>query len=75
MGKTSLTGSNISSQRKWKKPGANPTTLSYNASVVINYSATKSKERFYDEIIFLRRKNTLAFYNAGVVAVNSLGLG
>jgi hypothetical protein len=40
-------------------PGANPTILSYNASVVNFYNATGSPF-----------KNALAYYNAGVVAVN-----
>jgi hypothetical protein len=35
------------------RSGANPTTLSYNASVEKIYSATDSMERFYNRIIFL----------------------
>jgi hypothetical protein len=34
------------------KPGANPTTLSYNDSVVKMYGATNSKARFVIKIFF-----------------------
>jgi hypothetical protein len=34
-------------------PGANLTTLSYNASVVKNHDLTNSIARFYSEIFFL----------------------
>jgi hypothetical protein len=43
------------------QPGANPTTLIYNAGVVNFYNATGNLARF---------ENALAYYNAGVVAVN-----
>jgi hypothetical protein len=45
-------------------------TLSYNSSVVKIYSATYRMAHFYNKNIFLGRKNTLAYYNAGVVVVN-----
>jgi hypothetical protein len=56
-------------------PGTNPTTLSFNASVVKIYSATNSMTRFYNENYFLRRKNAVAYYSAGVVAENSKVVG
>jgi hypothetical protein len=49
-------------------PGANPTIASYNASVVNFYNATGSLARF--ELLLTTFKNGLAYYNAGVVAVN-----
>jgi hypothetical protein len=52
-------------------PGANPTIVSYNTSVVTIYSAVNSMARFRLKNIFLLFKNSLAYYNAGVVAVNS----
>jgi hypothetical protein len=50
---------------KWtksqKNPGANPTTVSYNASVVKIYNATSSLVRFENKIVFIYvRKNALA---------------
>jgi hypothetical protein len=47
--------------------GANP--ASYNASVVKIYNATNRLARFTVKINFLRYKNALAYYNAGVVVV------
>jgi hypothetical protein len=41
-----------------------------NAGVVKTFSATIGMARFRIKIIFLWRKNDLAYYNAGVVAVN-----
>jgi hypothetical protein len=51
-------------------PGANPTIASYSASVV-KFTALLIAWRVVRlKIIFLRFKNSLAYYNAGVVAVN-----
>jgi hypothetical protein len=47
-------------QGKSSNPGANPTTLSYNDSVVKIYSATNSTARFCN--IFFWYKNALAYY-------------
>jgi hypothetical protein len=49
------------------KSGANPTTLSYNASAVNIYSSNKSMARFRIILNFLGCKNAQAYYNAGVV--------
>jgi hypothetical protein len=48
--------------------GANPTIASYNASVVKFYNATGSLARFEKKNSSL--KNAVAYYSAGVVAVN-----
>jgi hypothetical protein len=52
--------------------GDSPTTLSYNASVVKIYNATISLLRFEKNSTLI---NALAYYSAGVVAVNSKVVG
>jgi hypothetical protein len=48
----------------------------YNARVLKIYNATNSLARFQRvKIIFLRNKNALTYYNAGVAAVNSKVVG
>jgi hypothetical protein len=61
-----------------KASGANPSTVSYNASVVKIYIAKGSLMRFENKNIFFyvpTLKNAQAYYNAGVVAVNSQFVG
>jgi hypothetical protein len=56
-------------------PGPIPTPSIYNASVGKIYIPTNSMARFKNKIIFLRCKNALAYYNAGIAAVNSKVVG
>jgi hypothetical protein len=51
-------------------PGPNPTTSFYNAGVVNFYNATGSLARFKNQNFYATLKNALAYYSAGVVAVN-----
>jgi hypothetical protein len=51
------------------RPGANPTTSSYNASVVKIFNATCSLVRSEIKKIFSSLKNALAYYSYGVVVV------
>jgi hypothetical protein len=51
-------------------PGANPTIASYNANVVNFYNATSRPTRFENKNILFYFDNAVAYYNAGVVAVN-----
>jgi hypothetical protein len=60
------------------KPGANRAIASYNAIVVNFYKAKGSQTRFDNNKILYstwNTKNTVAYYNAGVVAVNSKVVG
>jgi hypothetical protein len=59
----------------WIRPGANPTTLSCNASVVKKHSATNSMAHFYFKKYFSLQKNALAYNNTGVLVVISKVVG
>jgi hypothetical protein len=64
----------------WRSWGANPTTVSYNATAVKIYNAESSKLRFGKQKYFLYLenknilfiwKNALACYDASIVVVKS----
>jgi hypothetical protein len=55
--------------------GANPTTPNYSASIVKIYNATSSLVRFKNKNISSTLKYVVAYYNAGIVVVNSLLVG
>jgi hypothetical protein len=67
--------SNLLTGNKTFFPGANPTTLSYNASIVKIYSATNSMARIKNENYFSLLNNTSTYYNAGAAVVNSKVVG
>jgi hypothetical protein len=52
------------------QPGANPTTSGYNASEKKMPAQIKAWRVFITKTIVLWRKNALAYFNAGAVAVN-----
>jgi hypothetical protein len=53
------------------KTGTNPAIVSYNASAVEIYNAAGSLVRFEAKIFPSTLKNTLVYYNIGIVVVNS----
>jgi hypothetical protein len=67
--------STLFSQNLHLTPGANPTIASYNASVVNFYNSTGSLARFEIKMFSSSLKNDLAYYSAGVAAVNSKVVG
>jgi hypothetical protein len=59
-------GGNFNGPKKLR-PGANPTTSSYNASAVKVHNSTNSIARFMNKNPFPYFKSSLAYHNAGVV--------
>jgi hypothetical protein len=55
----------------WQTSKGNPTFTRYNASVVKIYNAPNSRGRFLNKNNYPCCNNALAYYNAGVVVVNS----
>jgi hypothetical protein len=60
----------VGSGPEFDSSGASPTIAIYSASVISLYNARGSLARLENKNIIFYFKNALAYYNAGVVAVN-----